>query len=155
MTGPGICRVSETQRVEDGDRPGTHREDVAQDAPDSGCRPLVRLHGRRVVVRFDLERDCQAVADVDHARVLARPGDDVFACRRERCEQRPAALVRTVLAPHDAEHRELEVVRIATEAAPYCLELVVSDAERPMEWGDFVDLPDAPHGVAIGYHGLA
>ena len=58
------CRVrlqrAEAQRIEQGDRPRAHREDVAHDAADAGRRALVRLDRRRVVVRFDLEDDAAA-----------------------------------------------------------------------------------------------
>ena len=39
----GVGRIAEAQGVEDGDRPGAHREDVAQDPADAGRRALVRL----------------------------------------------------------------------------------------------------------------
>ena len=73
---PGVRRVAEAERVEDGDRPGAHREDVAQDAADAGRGALVRLDRAGVVVALDLERDGQAVADRDDAGVLARAGHD-------------------------------------------------------------------------------
>ena len=76
---PRIGRVAEPQRVEHGDRPGAHREDVAEDPADAGRGALVRLDGARVVVRLDLERDGEPVADRDDAGVLARPGDDALA----------------------------------------------------------------------------
>ena len=131
---PRVGRVAEAERVEDRDRPGAHREDVAQDAADAGRGALVRLDRGRVVVRLDLERDRQPVADRDDAGVLARPGDDALAGGRQRPEQRLRALVRAVLAPHDAEHRELEVVRVAA-AQPVAdgVELVVGHAEPAME----------------------
>ena len=133
VPGPGVRRVAEPQRVEDGDRTGAHREHVAQDPADAGRSALVRLDGGRVVVALDLERDREPVADRDHARLLAHPGDDVVALRRQRREQRPARLVRAVLAPHDAEHRELEVVRVAAELRPDRVELDVGEAERAVE----------------------
>ncbi len=116
VAGPRVGRVAEPEGVEDGDRPGAHREDVAEDAADAGRRALVRLDGARVVVRLDLERDRQPVADRDDAGVLARAGDDALAGGRQRPQERLRALVRAVLAPHDAEHRELEVVRVAGRA---------------------------------------
>ena len=114
---PRIGRVAEPQGVEDRDRPGAHREHVAQDPADAGRRALVRLDRGRVVVGLDLERDREPVADRDHARLLPHPGDDVAAGRGQRREQRPRALVRAVLAPHDAEHGELEVVGVAARAS--------------------------------------
>ena len=134
VPGPGIGRIAEAEGVEDGDRPGAHREDVAQDAADAGRGTLVGLDRGRVVVGLDLERDREPVADRDDAGVLARPGDDALALRRQRPEQRLRALVRAVLAPHDAEHRELEVVRVApTQPVADGVELVVGDAQPAME----------------------
>ena len=129
----GIRRVAEAERIEDGDRPGAHREDVAQDAADAGRRALVRLHRGRMVVRFDLERDRPAVADPHHAGVLARAGDDVVSPGRQRPEERPAALVRAMLAPHHAEHRELEIVRPAAQLPLDRGELLVGQPERAVE----------------------
>ena len=131
---PGVGRIAEPERVEHRDRPRAHREDVAQDAADAGRGALVRLDGARVVVRLDLERDREPVPDRDDAGVLARPGDDALAGGRQRPEQRLRALVRAVLAPHDAEHRQLEVVRVtATEPVADRVELLVGHAETAME----------------------
>ena len=125
VPGPRVGRVAEAQGVEDGDRPRAHREHVAQDPADAGRRALVRLHRGRVVVRLDLERDREPVADRDHARLLPHPGDDVAPVVGQRREQRPRALVRAVLAPHHAEHGELEVVRVAAELLADRVELDV------------------------------
>ena len=85
-------------------------------------------------MRLDLERDREPVADRDDAGVLARPGDDALAGGRQRAQQRLRALVRAVLAPHHAEHRELEVVRVAAaEPVADRVELVVGHAEPAME----------------------
>ena len=67
----GVVERPEAQRVHHGDGPGAHGEDVAQDAADAGGRALVRLDGRRVVVALDADGGGDAVADVDHAGVLA------------------------------------------------------------------------------------
>src|SRR5439155_24571815 len=74
VAGPRIRRVAETKGIEHGYRPGAHREDVSQDAAHPRCRALVRLDGRGMIVRFDLESYRGPVADRDHARVLAGPG---------------------------------------------------------------------------------
>ena len=65
--------LAEAQRVEHRDRPRAEREHVAQDPADAGGGALERLDGRGVVVALDLERDSEAVARVDDARVLAGP----------------------------------------------------------------------------------
>ena len=91
------CRVfgcvgrAEAQRVEAGDRPRAHGEDVAQDAADAGRRALIGLDVARVVVALHLEHAGQPVADVDDAGVLARPLDDPWrpwsaACADGLCE---------------------------------------------------------------------
>ena len=67
-----LVERAEPQRVAQRDRPRAHREDVAQDAAHARGRALVGLDGRGVVVALDLERDGEAVADVDHAGVLTR-----------------------------------------------------------------------------------
>ena len=134
MAGPRIGRIAEAQRIEDRDRSRAHREDVAQDPADAGRGTLVRLDGARVVVRFDLERDRQAVPDRDDPRVLARAGHDTVAGRRQGPQERLRALVRAVLAPHHAEHRELELVGVAAaEPRADRVELVVGHAQPAME----------------------
>ena len=108
----GRARVvgpTEAQRVQAGDGPRAHREDVAHDAADAGSRPLVRLDEARVVVRLHLEDGGEAVADVDDAGVLAGPLDDARALRRQPPQVHAARLVRAVLAPHHAEDAELGV----------------------------------------------
>ena len=132
---PRVGRVAEPEGVEDRDRSRAHREHVAQDPADAGRRALVGLDGGRVVVGLDLERDREPVADRDHAGLLPHPGDDVAAGGREGREERPRALVRAVLAPHDAEHRELEVVGVAAQLLADRLELDVLEPERPVQRG--------------------
>ena len=51
----GMVGPAEAQRVQVGDRPRAHREDVAQDAADAGRRALVGLDVGRVVVALHLE----------------------------------------------------------------------------------------------------
>src|SRR5215212_10922430 len=68
---PRRVERAEAQGVERRDGTRAHREYVAQDPADARRRALVRLDERRMVVRLHLERGHPAVADVDHARVLA------------------------------------------------------------------------------------
>ena len=46
----GFIERAEPQRVQQGNRSGAHREDVADDAPDAGGRTLVGLDERGMVV---------------------------------------------------------------------------------------------------------
>ena len=61
----------EPQWIHHRNRSSAHRDDVADDATHTGCRALIRLDVRGMIVRFDLERDCPTVTDVDHTGVLS------------------------------------------------------------------------------------
>ena len=128
--------LAEAQRVEDRDRPGAEREDVAQDAADPGRRALERLDRARVVVRLDLEGDRPAVADVDRAGVLARPHHHPLALGRQPPQQLARVLVGAVLGPEQREHRQLDVVRLAPEQLDDQLVLGVGEAELAVLGGD-------------------
>ena len=91
-------------------RAGTHTKDVPQDTADSGCGPLVRFHGRRVVVAFGLEDNRLTIINVHDPGAftwsLEHPG--VFV--GEEPEDRLGLLVRTVFTPHCGEEAGLRVV---------------------------------------------
>ena len=129
----GVERA-EAERVHHGDRPGPHREDVADDAADAGRGALVGLDVRRVVVRLDLERDRVAVADVDDAGVLADAGHQLRAhlvgdLLAELAQVHLGGLVGAVLAPHHRVHRELGARRAATEDVADAVVLVLLEPE--------------------------
>ena len=69
--GVRIVQAAEAQRIQHRDGPRAHGEDVAQNAADAGGRALERLDEAGVIVRFDLEGDDVAAADIDDAGVLA------------------------------------------------------------------------------------
>ena len=125
--------LAEAQPVEQRDRPRAHRDDVAQDPADAGRGALERLDRGRVVVALDLERDRLAVAEVDHARVLARPLEHALAAAREALQQQRRVLVAAVLRPEQREDGELEVVRLALEQLADTVELPVGETERAVE----------------------
>ena len=107
---------AEAKRVEEGDGPRAHGEDVADDAPHPCGRTLVRLDGRWMVVRLDLHRDREAVSDVDDPGVLdSGPDEEPRAVGGEDREQRLGVLVAAVLTPERAEHPELDGVRLAPQ----------------------------------------
>jgi hypothetical protein len=122
--------VAEAEPVEERNRTRAHRDDVAQDAADAGCSTLERLDRGGVVVALDLERDSLAVAEVEHARVLARPLQNSLAARRESLQQRRGMLVPAVLRPEQRKDRELEVVRLTLEQLVDAVELEVGEPER-------------------------
>jgi hypothetical protein len=86
-----------------------------------------------VVVALDLERDRQAVAEVEHPRVLPGTLEDTPALGRQPLQQKSRVLVAAVLRPEQREHCELEVVRIALQQFAYSLELAVREPEGAVE----------------------
>ena len=123
----------EPEPVEQRDRPRAHGDDVAQDAADAGRRALERLDRRRVVVRLDLERDREALAEVEDAGVLAGPLEHALAGRRQPAQQRRRVLVAAVLRPEQREDRQLEVVRVAAQELLDSVRLPVGETEGAME----------------------
>ncbi len=105
-----LVERAEPQRVAQRDRAGAHRKDVAQDPTDARGRALIGLDGRGVVVALDLERDGEAAADVDHARVLTRALQHARAVRGQAPQLQARVLVAAMLRPQQREHGELEVV---------------------------------------------
>ena len=61
---------TESQRIHDCQRSGTHRNNVADNATDTGRCSLIRLNIGRVIVAFHLESDCPALTDVDDASIF-------------------------------------------------------------------------------------
>jgi len=127
------ARLAEAQAVEERDRAGAHGDDVAEDPTDPRRRALEGLDRRRVVVALDLERDCLALAEVDDARVLARPLQHSRTFSGETLEEEGRVLVAAVLRPEKREDGELEVVRPAREQCLNTVELPVREAERAMQ----------------------
>src|SRR5918999_3492518 len=119
----------EPESVKERDRARPHRQDVADDPADSRCRPLERLHRRRVVVALDLERDRLALAEIDDPGVLTRALQNSLAGCRKTAQQQCGVLVRAMLRPQKREDRELEVVGLTTEYVADTFELPVGEAE--------------------------
>ena len=103
-------------------RPRAHRENVAQNPADAGRRSLKRLDKTGMIVRFDLERDRVSAADVDDARVLARPHQHAIALGRQLLQMDARALIRAVLAPHHREDAGFGFVGFALQDRPNFVE---------------------------------
>jgi hypothetical protein len=86
-----------------------------------------------MVVRFGFEGDCDTVAEVDHAGVLARPLQHTLAVRGQPLEQACRVLVAAMLRPEKREDRELEIVRRSSEQLSDTVELPVREAEAAVE----------------------
>jgi hypothetical protein len=86
-----------------------------------------------MVVALDLERDRLAVAELDHAGVLARSLQDARPLRRQPPEQPRGVLVAAVLRPEQREDGELEVVRLPAQQLADTVRLPVRETERAVE----------------------
>jgi len=86
-----------------------------------------------MVVRLDLERDREPVAEVEHTCVLAGALQNALAGRGQTPKQRRRMLVPAVLRPEEREDGELEVVRVAAEELPDSFRLPVGETEGPVE----------------------
>ena len=93
----------------------------------------MRLDGARVVVALDAHGHGDAVACVDHARVLAWADEHPWRLGGQAAEMGSGRLVRAVLGPHNGIHRQLELVRLATQDALDGHQLVVGEPEGAMK----------------------
>ncbi len=107
----GILQRSEPQRIEQGNGSGSHRENVPQDAADTGSRPLEGFDGRGMVVTFDLEGKAMPVAEIHHTSVLPWPDENARSIGGKPAEQGSGIAIATVLRPHHAEHSQFGSVR--------------------------------------------
>ena len=75
---------SEPEGIEQKLRTRSHRKNVANDSADTRGRPLEGLDCARMIMTFDLERDCPAITDIDYAGVfLAGFDQDIRSGRRK------------------------------------------------------------------------
>ena len=129
----GVVQRTKSQRIHEGDRPGSHREHIAEDPADAGGGALVGLDGGRVVVALDAEGGRDAVADVDDPGALARAHQDVRGLGGQAAQVDPGGLVRAVLRPHHGVHGQLEVVGRTPQDPGDGVGLVVGEPEGPMD----------------------
>src|SRR5690242_5756978 len=61
---------TKAQRIENGNRICSHRENVSQNSADAGSRALKRFDVAGMIVRFHLERGGKAVAHVHDAGIF-------------------------------------------------------------------------------------
>jgi hypothetical protein len=86
-----------------------------------------------MVVALDLERDREAVADIDDAGVLAGPLQNAISTRGQPLQERRRMLVAAVLGPQERKDRELELVRLPAQQVADPGELAVRQPEGAMK----------------------
>ena len=124
----GIVRRREPQRVQDGNGPRAHGEDVAQDAAHAGGGALEGLDKRGVVVALDLEGQREPASQVHDTGVLAGALQHLRALGGELTQEDARVLVGTVLGPERGEKAQLGEARLATEPANDAVVLLGGEA---------------------------
>src|SRR5438552_11888345 len=109
-----MIKRTKTQAVHRGDRSRAHRENVSQDAANSGGCTLKWLDKRRMIVRLDLEGCAPAVTDIDDAGVFTRRHDNALALSGQTAQMYARRFVGTMLRPHHREDAQLDERRFAT-----------------------------------------
>jgi hypothetical protein len=145
---PAVGERAEEQRVHHGERASAHGENVPEDPTDAGGRTLVGLDGRRVVVALDADGDRDAVAGVDDPGILTWAHQHAGPFGRQAAQVHARRFVGTVLAPHHRIQGELERVRLPTEDLDHRRQLVVGEAQCPVQWLGFV--PHVAHLDTVG-----
>ena len=130
---PGAVQSSEPEGVEQGNRTRAHGENVANDPADARRRPLEGLHGRRVVVAFDLEHHRLPVADVDHAGPFPGPLQNPGAVDGKAPEKRLGVFVTAVFRPHHAVDARLRPVGQPAETADHPLVFLIGQSQLPVQ----------------------
>ena len=83
-----ILQRTETQSIEQCDWPSAHREDVAQDPPNTGRRSLKGLNRGGMVVTFDLESEAMSIAQIHHTSVFTGTHQDSWSLCWKAAQQR-------------------------------------------------------------------
>ena len=114
-----VSGIAKAQGIDQRNGPRAHRENIPQDAAHPGRSALIGFDVGRVIVALHLEDGGHwtigAIADIDHACILARPLDDMLiSCRKFR--QVPArGFIGTVLRPHHRINAKLHKVGSAVQ----------------------------------------
>ena len=138
---PGVVGRSEEEGVHDGQRARPHGEDVAQDParPRSPRPGTARWPRDGCGSRCGWRRRCRRRR---RSPRRSRPGPPAPGpLGRQAAQVQPGRLVRAVLAPHHGVEGQLEVVGRAAQDLADGLELVVGEAERPVQAGSSARSP--------------
>ena len=113
----GILKRPEPQGVEQRNRPCAHGEDVPKDSSNACGSALKRLHSRRMIVTFNLERQTVTVTKIHHTGVFPRSNQNAGSLSGKAPEQRSGVAITAMLRPHHAEHAELDPIRRTSQSS--------------------------------------
>jgi len=101
-----MAGIPKAQRVQIGNRPRAHGEDIAHNTADTGRSPLIGFDEAGVVVAFNLKYGGIAIADIDHACILAGTLDHLRAAGRQCLQPEARGFVGAMFRPHDGEYAQ-------------------------------------------------
>ena len=78
-----MARIAKAQRIDQRNWARAHGENIAQNAANTGRRALIRLDIGRMVMALHLEDGGLTIANINHARILARALNDMLILGRE------------------------------------------------------------------------
>ncbi len=113
-----VLERPEVEGVHQRDRPGAHREDVADDPADAGGRAVVRVDVARVIVALHPDGERDLVREPDDRGVVPGADQHVRAGRGEGPEEVLRRTVRAVLGPEVLEAGDLDRGRLPAEQPP-------------------------------------
>ena len=83
-----VIQWPKTQRIEQRNRPCTHREDVTKNSANPSSSTLKWLHRRGVVMTFNFESKAMAFTKINNACVLPRTHQNAWPLGGEPTKQR-------------------------------------------------------------------
>ena len=112
-----VCFVkrTESKRVHQCNRPGSHGKNIPQDATNPSRSPLKRLNRCWVIVTLNFENDCPPITNVNNSCSFPRALKYLGAFCWKQLQQRLRVFVATVLRPHDGEDASFCIVWLAAQ----------------------------------------
>ncbi len=110
-----MAGIAKAQRVQIGDWPRAHGEDITHNAAHTGRSALIGFDEAGVIVAFDLEHGGIAIADIDHACILTRTLDHLGTAGRQCLQPEARGFIGTMFRPHDGENAQLRDIWRASQ----------------------------------------
>ena len=119
----GVTHRAEEEGIHDREWASPHREDVAQDAPDTRGGTLVGLNGRGVVVTLNANRHRNTVTGINYSGVFTGSDQDAVPFGGQTTQVYARRLIGAVLTPHNAVEGQFEGVGLTLQNCADVLQL--------------------------------